>query len=187
MNELRTKSIGTGSRMAIVTLVFAASSVGLSSPASGAQPLGTLISEGGFDWMAGTWVATSSRGVTIEVTYKWAIENHVISVEYKASNDFTYRGLIFYKATEGKIVHVGADNQGGVWEGTWDSDGQRAIMNFANTRADGQIQKGAATNSRVDADTMKVQTYLIQNDEMDDEPMVTMTYKRKKSTQKASR
>jgi len=187
MNELRTKSIGTSSRMIIVTLVSAALCVGLASPTSGAQPLGTLISEGGFDWMAGTWVATSSRGVTIEVTYKWAIENHVISVEYKASNDFSYRGLIFYKATEDKIVHIGADNQGGVWEGTWDSDGQRAIMNFANTKADGQIQKGAAANSRVDADTMKVQTYLVQYGEMDDEPMVTMTYNRKKSTQRTGR
>ncbi len=108
-------------------------------------------------------------------------------MEYKASNDFTYRGLIFYKATEGKIVHVGADNQGGVWEGSWDSDGQRAIMSFANTKADGQIQKGAAANSRIDADTMKVETYLLQNGELDDEPMVTMTYKRKKPTRKAGR
>ncbi len=187
MNELRTRGNGAGIRTTAVTFVLAALCLALTSPSSGAQKLGTLISEGGFDWMAGTWVATSSRGVTVEVTYKWAIENHVISVEYKASNDFTYRGLIFYKATEDKIVHIGADNQGGVWEGTWDSDGQRAIMNFANTKADGQIQKGAAANSRVDADTMKVQTYLIQNGEMDNEPMVTMTYNRKKPALKTSK
>jgi hypothetical protein len=181
MNYLRSKKLTTA------TLLFAALLISLASPVFGAQPLGTLISEGGFDWMAGTWVATSDQGVTIEVTYKWAVENHVISVEYKASNDFTYRGLIFYKATEDKIVHIGADNQGGAWEGVWSSNDQRAIMSFANTKADGQIQKGAAANSRVDADTMKVQTYLIQNGEMDDEPMVTMTYKRKKATRKASK
>jgi hypothetical protein len=173
--------------MTFATLLLAALLVGSASPAFGAQHLGALISEGGFDWMAGTWVATSDQGVTIEVTYKWAVENHVISVEYKASNDFTYRGLIFYKATEGKIVHIGADNQGGVWEGVWDTDGRRAIMNFANTKADGQTQRGAAANSRVDADTMKVETYLVQNGEIGDEPVVTMTYKRKKSTQKTGK
>ena len=137
--------------------------------------------------MAGTWVTTSSRGVTVEVTYKWAIENHVISVEYKASNDFTYRGLIFYRASEGKIVHIGADNQGGVWEGNWETDGRRAIMNFANTKADGQSQKGAAASSRIDADTMKVETYLVQYGELSNEPAVTETYKRKKSAQKAGK
>ncbi len=183
MNQLRIERTG----VTAATLLFVALSMALSSPVFAAQPLGALISEGGFDWMAGTWVATSSRGVTIEVTYKWSVENHVISVEYAASNDFTYRGLIFYKATEGKIVHVGADNQGGFWEGVWDTDGRRAIMNFANTKSDGQIQRGAAANSRVDADTMKVETYLVQNGEMDDEPMVTMTYKRKKPAQKATK
>ena len=187
MNELRTRRTVAGSRTAIVILALATSLVGLSSSAFAAQPLAALVSEGGFDWMAGTWVATSSRGITVEVTYKWAIENHVISVEYKASNDFTYRGLIFYKATEGRIVHVGADNQGGVWEGIWDTDGQRAIMKFENTKADGQIQRGAAANSRVDADTMKVETYLFENGELSDEPMVTRTYKRKRPAQKTNK
>ncbi|MHC4074677.1 MAG: hypothetical protein ACYSWW_24175 [Planctomycetota bacterium] len=186
MNESRTRKISAGTRTAVVTFVLATSLISLASPTSGVQKLGTLVSEGGFDWMAGTWVATSSRGVTVEVTYKWAIENHVISVEYKASNDFTYRGLIFYKATEGKIVHVGADNQGGFWEGVWDTDGRRAIMKFENTKADGEIQRGTAANSRVDANTMKVETYVKQNGEWSD-PMVTMTYKRKKPTQKANK
>ena len=181
MNDLRTKGLTSA------TLLLAALLVGLASPANGAQPLGDLISEGGFDWMAGTWITTSSQGVTIEVTYKWAIENHVISVEYKASNGFTYRGLIFYRATEGKIVHIGADNQGGVWEGSWDADGRRAIMNFANTKADGQTQKGSAASSRIDADTMKVETYLVQYGELSDEPMATMTYNRKKPAQKAGK
>jgi YD repeat-containing protein len=187
MNESRTRRIGAGIRTAVVTFVLATLCVALTSPAFSAQPLGTLISDGGFDWMAGTWVATNSRGGTVEFTYKWAIENHVISVEYEFPNDFTYRGLIFYKATETKIVHIGADNQGGVWEGTWDSDGRRAILSVAHTRADGQIQKVASANSWVDADTMKVQIYLIQNGEMDDEPMETVTFKRKKSAQKAGK
>ncbi len=181
MNHLKTRKLTAGTLL--LTVLF----TGLTSPANGAQPLGTLISEGGFDWMAGTWVATSSRGVTIEVTYKWAIENHVISVEYKASNDFTYRGLIFYKATEGKIVHIGADNLGSVWEGVWDTDGRRAIMNFANTKADGQTLKGAAANSRIDADTMKVEMYIVQYGELSDEPVETTTYKRKKPEQKAGK
>ena len=187
MSQLRTRKIGVGSRAAVIIFVLTALCVGLPSPVNGAQPLGALISEGGFDWMAGTWVTTTSQGVTIEVTYKWAVENHVISVEYKASNDFTYSGLIFYKATEGKIVHVGADNLGGVWEGNWDTDGRRAIMNFANTKADGQTQRGAAANSRVDDDTMKVETYLVQYGELGDEPAVTMTYKRKKLARKAGK
>ena len=187
MNESRARRIGAGIRTAVVTFVLATLCVALTSPAFSAQPLGTLISDGGFDWMAGTWVATSSRGVTVEFTYKWAIENHVISVKYEFSNDFTYRGLIFYKATEDKIVHVGADSLGGVWEGVWDTDGPHAIMKFANTMADGEIQRGAAANSRIDADTMKVEMYLLQDGELDDEPMVTRTYRRKKPAQKADK
>jgi hypothetical protein len=183
MNKLRTKSL----RVTTLALLLAALSVTLSPPAFGAGRLGTLISESGFDWMAGTWVATPSQGPRIEVTYKWAIENHVVSVEYKASNGFAYSGFILYKSTEYKIVHVGADNQGGVWECNWDSDGRRAIMNFTNTTVDGRIRRGSAASSRIDADTMKVETYLMQNGQMDDEPIETMTYKRKKSAQKAAK
>lgn len=181
MNHSRTK------QMTFATLLLAALLVGSASPVFGAQHLGALISEGGFDWMAGTWVATSDQGVTIEVTYKWAVENHVISVEYKASNDFTYRGLIFYKATEDKIVHIGADNLGGIWECTWDTDGRRAIMNFTNTTADGQILRGSAANSRIDADTKKVEMYLFQGGELGDKPVSTTTYKRKKPAKKAKK
>jgi hypothetical protein len=183
MSELKTKR-NVNRSMILVTLLFTAFIVGQPSAALGAQPLAALVSEAGFDWMAGTWVTTTDRGDTIEVTYKWAVENHVVAVWYKASNGFVYSGLIFYKAAEGKIVHIGADNQGGFWEGTWDVDGRRAIMTFANTRADGQIQRGAAANSQIDTDTMKVETYLAQNGELDDEPMVTQTYTRKKTVRK---
>ena len=95
MNESRTRDNGVGIRTTAVTFALAALCVGLTSPASGVQKLGTLISEGGFDWMAGTWVTTTNQGDTIEVTYKWAVEKHVIGVEYKASSGFAYRGLIF--------------------------------------------------------------------------------------------
>ncbi len=187
MNELRTRRMGAVAAVAIATLVLAVSFVGLSSPAIGAQKLGTLISEADFDWMAGSWVTTTDQGDVIEVTYKWAANKHVVIVEYKASSGFTYHGLIFYKATENKIVHVGADNLGGVWEGTWDSDGRRAMMKFENARADGQIRRGAAANSRVDANTMKVEMYLVQNGQETDEPLATITYKRKKPTQKTGK
>ena len=183
MNQLRTKR----TRTAVTALFLAALPVALSSPVFAAQPLGTLISEGGFDWMAGTWITTTDQGETIEVTYKWAVEKHVIAVHYKSSSGFDYHGLIFYRVTEDKIVHIGADNLGGVWEGTWDSDGRRAIMEFANTRANGEIRRGTAANSRVDADTMKVEMYLAQDIEPGDEPMATMTYKRKKPAQKANK
>jgi len=183
MNQLRTKS----TRATAATLLLAALSMAVPSPVYAAQPLGTLVSEGGFDWMAGTWITTTGQGETIEVTYKWAVEKHVIAVHYKSSSGFDYHGLIFYRATEDKIVHVGADNLGGVWEGTWDSDGRRAIMEFANTRANGDIRRGSAASSRFDAETMKVEMYLVQDIEPGDEPMATMTYKRKKPAQKANK
>ena len=181
MSELKTRR-NVNRRMVLVMLLLAVSVVSSPSAASGAQPLAALVSDAGFDWMAGTWVTVTDRGDTIEVTYKWAVENHVVAVSYKASNGFAYSGLIFYKAAEGKIVHIGADNQGGFWEGTWDSDGRRAIMTFKNTKADGQLQQGAAANSWVDADTMKVQTYMLENGEMGNEPVVTQAYKRKRTT-----
>ncbi len=161
-------------------LAVAAIFVILADGASAQQKLGDFVTEGGFDWMMGRWQATTDQGDEVELVYKWELDKHLVTFHLKRQN-YEYRGMIFYVPTEEKIVQIGADNQGGSGKGTWDADGNKAVLKSEHTRADGQTDKMGMAHSKVDADTMKVEVYeLDSSGELADYPSFTMECKRRK-------
>ena len=122
------------------------------------QKLGDLVSEAGFDWMAGKWVAYSDEGTKIELEYKWALDKHAIMMDFKMG-EFRYQALAIYVASRQEVIHIGADNQGGTWKGAWDAEADAAVLRLEQTKVDGEVEKADVVHAKVDAKTMKVTMY----------------------------
>ncbi len=161
-------------------LAVAAILIILAAGAGAQQKLGDLLTEGGFDWMIGKWVAQTNEGQELQIIYKWELDKHLVTVHLKWPN-YEYRGMIFYLPSEDKIVQVGLDNRGSNGRGTWGADGNKAVHKYEYTGADGQTNKMGITHSKVDANTMKVEVYEVYSTgELADYPSFTVEYKRQK-------
>lgn len=139
-----------------------------------------VVEEYGFGWMFGEWAATTEDGQKIQSYYKWELGGHLVSLGFQMG-EFKGRGMIFYDPGEDQIVQIGVDSRGGTVKGAWDAYGDMAVAKLYYSAPDGQINKMGATHAKVDADTMKVEFYELDNDgELAEETTGTMEYKRQK-------
>ena len=149
-------------------------------PAPGQDKLGDLLYQGGYEWVLGKWVATTDEGARVEVEYKWGLDKHVILMDLKMG-EFKLHGMIMYVASKEEIIQVSADNRGGTWKGTWRDDYGEAVNRMEGTQANGQTMKAEVVYSKVDADTMKVAMYGVDEDGYRaSEAWGTLNYKRQK-------
>ncbi len=167
-------------RLRNIIIAVAAVLVITSAGASAQQKLGDLVTEGGFDWMIGRWEATGDQGEKIELVYKWELDKHLLTMQLKLP-DNEYRAMIFYKPTEDKIVQITIDNKGGTGKGTWDANGNKAVLKHEHTGADWQTNKMGFAHSKVDANTMKWEIHeMYGSDELSNYPDFTIEFKRQK-------
>jgi hypothetical protein len=138
--------------------VSAATATGRSADS---QTLSDLVSEGGYDWLIGRWVATN-EGRTYELEHKAILDGCAGLVNVKIG-DFQYQGLITYAPAREEIMQVGADTMGGTWKGTWEEGGEGLTHRVDVTRADGAVQKAQLVYIKVDNDTFKAKEYAIEN------------------------
>ncbi len=143
------------------------------------QMLGDLISEGGYEWLIGKWVATED-GRTYELEHKPILDKHAAQVDVKIG-DFQYRGIVLYVPARQEILQIGADNMGGTWNGTWEQDYEGAVHKVAVTRADGTTQKMQLVYIKGDNDTLKTKEYPVDaSGERSATPRGELTFKRQK-------
>lgn len=182
MNRSTTTKVNTS-----LTKMFLVLATGLliwTSGAAAQEKLGDLVAEAGFDWMIGRWITTTDDGQEIEMSYRWGLDRHLATVDFKMG-EYAYHAMIFYDAAEQKIVEIGVDNRGGTAKGTWDMEGENALSKSDRRQADGQTMKAAMLNSKVDAKTMRVAVYAVDGSgERADEPWATLEFKRQKGAPK---
>ena len=166
-----------------LTRIFPVIFVGLviwTSGAAAQQSLGDLVAEAGFDWMIGNWVATTDDGSELVAVYQWQLNRHLVSTHLKAGR-FESRGMIYYLPGEDSVVQVSVDNMGGSSKGIWNPEGDRAVCRLDYTQRTGETMKMEFIYSKVDADTMKVVMYGVdESGQLADEPWATLEYKRQK-------
>jgi hypothetical protein len=161
-------------------LAVAAILVIASTGASAQQKLGDFVSEGGFDWLVGNWEASSDQGDKIELIYKWELDKHLLTMQLKWP-DNEYRAMIFYNPTEEKIVQITVDSKGGTGKGTWESDGDKAVLKHEHTGSDWETNKMGFAHSKVDTNTMNWEILEMDSSgELSDYPMFTVEFKRQK-------
>ena len=147
-------------------------------PVTAQQTLGDLVSEGGYDWLIGKWLATTDEGGELRLEHKWALDRNTMLVDFQMGG-FRLQGMIVFVPSREEVIQIGADNQGGTWKGTWRDEYGDAVHRMEQTRPDGQTQKAEIVHTRVDADTMKATMYTVDSDGYRAaEAMGTVTYKR---------
>jgi hypothetical protein len=170
-----------------LTKMFLILAVGLliwTSTATAQEKLGDLVAEMGFDWLAGRWKATTDDGQEIELSYRWSLDRHLAIVDFKMG-EYASHSMIYYDPVEQKIVEVGVDNRGGTGKGTWDMEDEKAVSKSDRRGADGQAMKVALLHSKVDAKTMKIEVFSVDDsDQRADDPWATLEFKRQKETLK---
>jgi hypothetical protein len=155
--------------------------------ASAQQKLGDFVAEGGFDWIIGNWEASNDQGDKIELIYKWELDKHMVSMLLKWPNN-EYRAMIFYNAVEDKIVQVTVDNQGGTGKGTWEPNGDKAVLKHEHTGSDWQTNKMGFVHSKVDDNTMRWDIHeLYSSGEIADYSSFSIEFKRQKEPKPATK
>jgi len=152
--------------------------------AGGQEGLGELVTMGGFEWLIGDWKTKTDQGMEIQSFYKWGLNKNLINMGFKMG-EYEGRGMIYLDPTNYQVHQVGVDNRGGVAKGTWDADGDKAVARLIYTPPEGEVRRMASVHSKVDADTMKVEFYDMDEDGwLADEPQGTLNYKRQKKQTK---
>jgi len=150
------------------------------------QSFRDLAREYGADWVVGRWAATTDDGTEIQVVYSWELEGHLLTVELKMG-EYVSRGMIFFIPAEEKVIQISVDNRGGRSKGTWEEQDGKLVSTSERVDAEGNVQKSAVVYSKVDAKTIKIALYgLDQDDELNDEPWGSLDFKRqvRKTTKK---
>ena len=156
-----------------------------SSSAVAQQSLRDLTTEFGYDWLAGRWTTTTNEGAVIQLTYKWELNGHLLAVDFKMG-EYASRGMIFSKPDQEKATQVSVDNKGGRSKATWEAREDGTLVSKSErVNAEGEVQKSAAVYSKVDARTIKIALYgLNEGGELNDEPWFTTEFKRKADKKK---
>jgi len=174
VNERRTAKVNFEKTVLWATAIL----VIWSGSAVAQQSFRDLAKEYGADWLAGRWVATTDDGTEIQLVYRWELDGHLLSVDLKMG-EYVSRGMIFFVPDEEKVIQVGVDNRGGRSKGTWEEQDGKLISKSENIDAEGNVQKSAAVFSKVDAKTVKIALYGVdQYDELNDESWGSLDFKR---------
>jgi len=142
------------------------------------QSLRDIAKEYGSDWLVGRWAATTDDGTEIQLVYRWELNGHLLAADIKMG-EYASRGMIFYVPGEEKATAVSVDNRGGRTKGTWEVQDDKLVSKSESIDAESNVQKSATVFSKVDAKTIKIALYgLDQYGELNDEPWFTMNFKR---------
>ncbi|MBL7154169.1 MAG: hypothetical protein ISS79_10660 [Phycisphaerae bacterium] len=141
--------------------------------------LSGLVDTGGFDWIIGNWVTATYEGQSFDVAYKWGMGKNLINMTSKGG-EHEGLGMIFYAPEEGRVMHFGVDNQGGVTKGIWDADGDKLVATLDFATLGGNSNKIAIVHTNIDAETINVAFYGVdESGGRSAEPWASLEYKRR--------
>lgn len=124
----------------------------------------------GLTRLVGRWTATTDDGTEIQLIYRWVLDGHAVMVDLKMG-EYASHGMIYYVPGEEKATAISVDNRGGRSKATWEAQDGKLISKSENIDAGGTTRKMAVIYSKVDAKTINVELYAVdQDDKLSDEP-----------------
>ena len=143
------------------------------------QNLKSLANQEGVAWLEGRWKTTTDDGQDITLNYQWAVEGNAIIVNVKIG-DTTSHGMIYFSQDEQQVKQISVDSKGRVTNSTWDSEYGKLILKISRVDDYGQTQKMGVTFDKVDANTMTVKLYGLEQGQLSYDPWAEMEFKREK-------
>jgi hypothetical protein len=152
---------------------------GLLTTAHAQKSLAEAATEAGVDWLLGQWQA-DNNGDVLALSFKAELDKHVVIVNYKDRRSET-TGIILLEPGTMEPKYYAGDNLGGVGTGEWSAEDNKAILKNKHTNIDGKITKIGFTFTKVNADSMEVKIFALNDqNELGSEARSTITFQRKK-------
>jgi len=161
------------------TLVLMTMLIAVGSIATGQESLKDIIEQEGFAWMIGQWKATTDDGTEMLLTYRWAVKGHAIVSNFKMGDNLS-QGIIYLVADEQQARQLTIDSRGRATPATWIAQDGKAISKTKMTDEYGQTTDVGFAFSKVDATTMNVEVYQLEDGELSDYSMFDIDFKKQK-------
>ena len=116
---------------------------------SRAETLGEILESAELGALIGTWVDEDSNGEALSLTYTWRIENHVLGLSVKMA-DNNSEAMIAVNPENGEVVHVTANEKGGMGMGKWADENGVATLTLTTVNADKEETAVKITHQIVD-------------------------------------
>ena len=107
----------------------------LSGTSSRADNLAEILESGGLGTLIGTWVDQDTNGRALSLTYTWRINDRVLGLSIKTPGDDS-ESLIALDPESGEVMHVSADENGGVGMGQWAEENGVATLTLKTVDSD---------------------------------------------------
>lgn len=114
-----------------------------------AETLGEILESAELGALIGTWVDEDSNGGAISLTYSWRLENHVLGLSVKMP-DNNSEAMIAVNPEDGEVVHVTANDKGGMGMGQWADENGVATLTLTTVNADSEETTVKITHQIVD-------------------------------------
>ena len=129
-----------------------------------AENLGEILERAELGALVGTWVDEDSNGEAISLTYAWRIENYVLALSVKRPNNNS-EAMIAVDPKTGEVVHVTANEKGGMGRGKWVEENGVATLNLKVANAEKEEMAFKITHRIVDNKQLVVGLKNVEADE----------------------
>ena len=117
--------------------------------AAKAENLADILEASELGALLGTWVDEDSNGDAITVTYAWRLKGHALGMSVKTANRSS-EALIAVDPKSGNVVHVSADDKGGIGHGTWGEEDGVATLTLKVVDAEKKERNLKITHKIID-------------------------------------
>ena len=153
--------------------------VAMGTTATGQESLKEIIEQEGFAWMLGQWKATMDDGTEIILTYRWAVNGYAIVSDFRMGEHLS-QGIIYLVADEQQARQLSVDSRGQARTTTWGVQDGKVVAKTKMTDEYGQATDVGIVYSKVDATTMNVEGYELENGELADYSSWDIDFKKQK-------
>jgi len=162
--------------MAVVLTVLL---VALGNAAMAQESLKDIVEEQGFGWMMAKWTAATDSGQSIVISFQWAVKGHAIITAFEMGERSSH-GMIYFDADEQAVKQFSVDSRGQANNASWEPMGGKALCRTKMTDEYGDKTDVGIAYSQVDATTLKVEVYRLENGQVPDYPAFEMNFKKAK-------
>ena len=161
----------------LMNLVLIAILMSVGSAAIGQESLKDVVEMEGFTWMLGSWKGTMDNGQDILISYEWAVDGHAMISKFEMG-DVSSQGMIYFDASAEQVKQFSVNSQGQATEATWESDYGKAVAKTTMTDEYGQSTDVGVVYSKVDASTINIALYGVNDGELAYDAWFELDYKK---------